>query len=49
MEAWYAYGVGTPLVAYTGDAPPHPWTVYVAARVCADLEEAVAALDSLVR
>jgi hypothetical protein len=49
MEAWYAYGVGTPLVAHTGGAPPHPWTVYVAARVCADLEEAVAALDSLVR
>ena len=49
MEAWYAHGVGTPVVAYTGGAPPHPWTVYVAVRVYADLEEAVAALDSLER
>ena len=49
MEAWYAHGVGTPVVAYAGGAPPHPWTVYVAVRVCADLEEAVAALDSLER
>lgn len=47
MEAWYAHAAGKPVVAYTGGAPPHPWTVYVAARICPDLEHAVAALDSL--
>lgn len=47
MEAWYAHSSGKPVVAYTGGTPPHPWTVYVAARVCVDLEQAVAALDSL--
>jgi len=47
MEAWYAHAAGKPVVAYTGGAPPHPWTVYVAAGLCADLEEAVAALDSV--
>jgi nucleoside 2-deoxyribosyltransferase len=47
METWYAHAAGKPVVAYTGGAPSHPWTVYVALRVCADLEEAVAALDSL--
>jgi PPOX class probable F420-dependent enzyme len=44
MEAWYAYSCGKPVVAYTGGIPPHPWTVYVAATICADLEEAVRAL-----
>lgn len=47
MEAWYAHAAGKPVVAYTGGTPPHPWTVYVAARICLDLEHAVAALDSL--
>jgi nucleoside 2-deoxyribosyltransferase len=47
MEAWYAHAGGKPVVAYTGGAPPHPWTVYVAVRVCADLEQAVSALDNL--
>jgi nucleoside 2-deoxyribosyltransferase len=47
MEAWYAHASGKPVVAYTGGAPPHPWTVYVAARTCADLGDAVAALDTL--
>jgi nucleoside 2-deoxyribosyltransferase len=47
MEAWYAHAAGKPVVAYTGGAPAHPWTVYVAARLCADLEDAVAALDSV--
>ncbi len=47
METWYAHARGTPVVVYTGGAPPHPWTVYVATRVCADLEHAVAALDDL--
>jgi hypothetical protein len=28
MEAWYAHASGKPVVAYTGGAPPHPWTVY---------------------
>jgi nucleoside 2-deoxyribosyltransferase len=47
MEAWYAHRSAKPVVVYTGGAPPHPWTVYVAARVCADLDEAVAALDEV--
>ena len=46
MEAWYAHGRGKLVVAYTGGTPPHPWTVYVAHAVCADLEEAVRALLS---
>jgi nucleoside 2-deoxyribosyltransferase len=45
MEAWYAHSRGKPVVAYTGGIPPHPWTVYVAAAICADLEEAVRALS----
>jgi nucleoside 2-deoxyribosyltransferase len=44
MEAWYAHAHGTPVVAYTGGSPPHPWTVYVAESVHADLEQAIAAL-----
>jgi hypothetical protein len=44
MEAWHAHTLGTPVVAYTGGTPPHPWTVYVASRVCPELEDAVAAL-----
>jgi hypothetical protein len=31
-------------VAYTGGTPAHPWTVYVADAVCADLDRAVEAL-----
>ncbi|RDI75595.1 Nucleoside 2-deoxyribosyltransferase [Gaiella occulta] len=49
MEAWYAHGRGKPVVAYTGGTPPHPWTVYVADAVCAELEKAVAALVGLRR
>jgi len=45
MEAWYARGEGKRVVAYTGGKPPHPWTVYVADRVCSTLEEAVQALE----
>jgi len=44
MEAWYAHGLGKLVVAYTGGAPPHPWTVYIADVVCEDLEGAVQAL-----
>jgi nucleoside 2-deoxyribosyltransferase len=44
MEAWYAHSRGKPVVAYTGGAPAHPWTVYVAVVVCDDLEQAVRAL-----
>jgi nucleoside 2-deoxyribosyltransferase len=44
MEAWHAHTLGKPVVAYTGGTPPHPWTVYVASRVCAELDEAVAAV-----
>lgn len=47
MEAWYAHGRGTPVVAYTGGTPPHPWVVHVSAAVAADLEDAVAALGAL--
>jgi nucleoside 2-deoxyribosyltransferase len=41
MEAWYAHTVGKRVVAYTGGTPAHPWTVYVADAVCADLVDAV--------
>ena len=44
MEAWYAHARGTPVVAYTGGSPPHPWTAYVARSVHDDLEEAICAL-----
>jgi nucleoside 2-deoxyribosyltransferase len=44
MEAWYARDRGKRVVAYTGGAPPHPWTVYVADTVFAELEDAVRAL-----
>ena len=47
MEAWYSHGVGRPVVAYTGGTPPHRWTLYVAVHVCADLDEALAAIASL--
>ena len=46
MEAWYAHRSGKYVVAYTGGLPPHPWTVYVADAVHADLAEAVAALQA---
>jgi nucleoside 2-deoxyribosyltransferase len=44
MEAWHARTLGRPVVVYTGGTPPHPWTVYVAASVHAELEGAVEAL-----
>ncbi len=46
MEAWYAHGRGIPVIAYTGGSRPHPWTVYVAESVHADLEAAVAAITA---
>jgi nucleoside 2-deoxyribosyltransferase len=46
MEAWYANSVGKRVVAYTGGTPPHPWTVYVADAVHAELEAAVRALPA---
>jgi nucleoside 2-deoxyribosyltransferase len=46
MEAWYAHRAGKRVVAYTRGRKPHPWTVYVAAAVHADLAAAVAALSS---
>ena len=46
MEAWHAHTLGLPVVAYTGGTPAHPWTVYVADEVCADLGAAVAAVCS---
>jgi nucleoside 2-deoxyribosyltransferase len=49
MEAWYAHATGTPVVVYTGGTPPHPWTVYVARAVHPGLEEAVAALATVLR
>jgi nucleoside 2-deoxyribosyltransferase len=44
MEAWYARSLGKRVIAYTGGTPPHPWTVYVADVIHADLERAVRAL-----
>ncbi len=44
MEAWYAHSIGKPVVAWTGEAWAHPWTVYVATSVHARLEDAVSAL-----
>jgi nucleoside 2-deoxyribosyltransferase len=46
MESWYAHSLGKRVVAYTDGVEPHPWTVYVSAAVCAQLEEAVRALES---
>jgi nucleoside 2-deoxyribosyltransferase len=45
MEAWYAHGLGKPVLAYTAGRTPHPWTVYVATGCCAELEDAVRALS----
>jgi nucleoside 2-deoxyribosyltransferase len=47
MEAWYAHRSGKAVVVYTGGSKPHPWTVFVAESICADLDEAVEALASL--
>ena len=44
MEAWYAQSTGTPVVAYTGGTPAHPWVVFVSDSVHAELADAVAAL-----
>jgi nucleoside 2-deoxyribosyltransferase len=44
MEAWYAHSRGVAVIAYTGAAWTHPWTVYVASGVYAELEDAVNAL-----
>jgi nucleoside 2-deoxyribosyltransferase len=44
MEAWYARTRNIPVVVYTGGTPPHPWTVYVAMSLHADLDDAVNAL-----
>ena len=45
MEAWYAHGLGMPVVVYTAGRKPHPWTVYVAAAVHDELADAVRALS----
>jgi quercetin dioxygenase-like cupin family protein len=37
------------VVAYRAGTPAHPWLVYVAAAVCAELEDPVAAIARLVR
>ncbi len=47
MEAWYAHAAGIPVVAYTGGAWAHPWTVYVSASVHPVIEDAVAAVAAL--
>jgi nucleoside 2-deoxyribosyltransferase len=44
MEAWYAHSRGLPVIVYTGGTPAHPWTVFVATAVYADLEDATRAL-----
>jgi nucleoside 2-deoxyribosyltransferase len=45
MEAWHAHTLGKRVVAYTAGTPTHPWVVYVADVVCAELETAVRALS----
>jgi nucleoside 2-deoxyribosyltransferase len=45
MEVWYAHARGKRIVAYTGGAPAHPWTVYVADEIHAELGAAVGALS----
>lgn len=45
MEAWYAHSRDKLVVAYTGGAPTHPWTVYVADAICEELDDAVQALS----
>jgi nucleoside 2-deoxyribosyltransferase len=45
MEAWHAHALGKPVVVYTGGTPAHPWTVYVAESVHADLPSAINALS----
>src|SRR5207237_10064892 len=45
MEAWYAHARAIPIVAYTGGARAHPWTVYVSASVHAALDDAVEAVS----
>jgi nucleoside 2-deoxyribosyltransferase len=47
MEAWYAHARGIPVLVYTAGTPAHPWTVYVAASVHAELEDAIGALRHL--
>jgi nucleoside 2-deoxyribosyltransferase len=49
MEAWYAHSRGTPVVAWTGGAWAHPWTVYVSRSVHERLEDAVDAAFALHR
>jgi nucleoside 2-deoxyribosyltransferase len=49
MEAWYAHTRGIPVVVYTGGSPAHPWTVYVAASLHAQLDDAVAALPAALK
>ena len=44
MEAWYAHASGKRVVAYTGGTPAHPWTVFIADSIHADLEDAVDAV-----
>ena len=45
MEAWYAHGLGKRVVVYTGGTPVHPWTVYVADSIHAELTSAIEALS----
>ena len=45
MEAWHAHMLGKRIVVYTGGRKPHPWTVYIAHVVHAELPDAVRALD----
>ena len=49
MEAWYAHSRNIPVIVYTGGAPPHPWTVYVASSVHVTLDGAVGALGAPAR
>ena len=44
MEAWHAHSVGKRVVVFTAGRTPHPWAVFVADSVWAELEDAVQAL-----
>ena len=44
MEAWYAHGLGKRVVAYTGGKEPHPWTVFVADAIGAELAGSIRVL-----
>jgi nucleoside 2-deoxyribosyltransferase len=49
MEAWYAHSTGTPVIVHTAGRTPHPWTIYTARSVHAKLEDAIDALNEVLK